>query len=1426
MNFNWTRKWIFRGDRDSQTNTVSSSVLWESLQGYSSESKGFKLGELNNKRVSILLGEPGIGKSDELRRYFENPTSQTDNLLLHLQPYPPDDFYRLFDLDKFDPWRSGTHQLHICFDAFDENQRTPLVLGRALDSALSALSLQQKENIFIKIVCRTADWSEETTTKLEKLFGQHNVWVMELDALSQADIRSAALQYEIDPNAFLEEIDRKALTALILKPITLIELLKVFKQNNGVLPDNRIALYKNMCERLCEEENAFHAKKRKYSNVQLFQEAARLAAIMLTSQKTIVWTASSTRGITSDAVAIDQLYDADFEREKLKATLNTGFFVSRGENRLGWAHQSYAEFLAAHYLHNHVSPSQRQNLVVHSDGECIVPQLREVAAWLAAMSPAFLDFFADLDPKALMQSELISEDHENRERLTNLYLDLLDREEILETPINSRTRYQRLNQANLAKQINAFVADESHNKASRREAIYISYSCELHDTAPTLIELALDKAEDYYLRSIAAYVASQIGSAEAKLLLKPLIYGGDDDIYDELKGAALIANWPHALSATELFSALTPQKKSNLSGNYVLFLRREIVHLIDPEDLPIALIWAARFVEEHTEDHYQLDYVIAEIIDEVILKSWAYVEDPKVCEAFALLILAKISHFSSLFGTHRIEISKLDEHYQQVMNEFLADNEKRRGLLIAAVRLITNPEYEYYNLKHSIPLLREADLDWLLELLRTSYSPISHETVYKLIDAVFSPYWSSHMNSMSYAIDNFPALEEKYRNYLCVKLNSEYAKDQRSQFQYRKELERKRAEADAKYEEQIIEPPSVDQLIQLLELCEKGSYERWWETNLWLSVNEYGKFGDWSADMRRMPRWTDLSEVVKQRLIDRGIDFLHYFSPEAHVWTDTGKFRRPSLAGYRILFLLFDEGFTISSEIMKKWTSTLIEFPHHFIDSDHEKHVRFLEQAYINDPSGFVISLEKYLAHWSNPNLDLGILDNYLNHLGKFAPEDVTQVLVRYLNNPNIKPEHFRVILTFLVLRGTSESFATAIGFILSLREIDFGDPLELSKSSEDENTAIQLASFILFLAPLSSHRNIVWEIMLQSESFGRRVIAYLVRYGLENYDKEIEIRLSFVEAADLFLLAGELFPIDEDPKPLEMTGFYTVTYRHNLARWRNSLLEYIAAEGTIESLRQLDRISETYPNLRTVKVLRKRLIEKLHERSWHPPQLSEILGLFRSQEARLIQSNQALMDVVIESLQRLQDRLQGETPSAQFLWNIVDKEGICRPKDERSLSNYIRQHLDQDLKDTGIIVNREVEIRSKQGGVGAAPGEIPDLYVSAIQKDDSGTVIKRFSVLIEVKGNWNTHVLSSMKTQLYDRYLADNDQTNCGLYVVGWFNCPQWDENDRNRASGMRHQLEDLRQLLNHQAEELSANGKHFIRSVVLDASLRNTGL
>jgi hypothetical protein len=174
-----------------------------------------------------------------------------------------------------------------------------------------------------------------------------------------------------------------------------------------------------------------------------------------------------------------------------------------------------------------------------------------------------------------------------------------------------------------------------------------------------------------------------------------------------------------------------------------------------------------------------------------------------------------------------------------------------------------------------------------------------------------------------------------------------------------------------------------------------------------------------------------------------------------------------------------------------------------------------------------------------------------------------------------------------------------------------------------------------------------------------------------------------------------------------------------------------------------------------------------------------------------------------------LQQKLQAEVPSVQFLWFPSQTKGL-RPRSEDELSDYIKIHLDDDLKGRGIVVNREVRIHR---------GRRTDIHVDAVTGPIDDGPVDIITVIIEVKGSWNPDLLHAMKSQLVDEYLKDN-HCQQGLYVVGWFDSQQWDDTDWRSEKKPKCAIAEARVQFETQASELS-DGHTHVRAFILDAIL-----
>ncbi|MBN3892063.1 MAG: hypothetical protein HWQ43_23860 [Nostoc sp. JL31] len=358
-----------------------------------------------------LLGEPGIGKSRALQAEKKQIISKIKQQ--GGQVHSLDDIRsfgsetrlvdKLFNSPQFNEWLQGTHQLHIFLDSFDECLLRIDTLATLLVDEFKSYRDQIKR-LNLRIACRTAVWQPVLEEGLKEIWGKDNVGIYELAPLRRIDVSQAAKIVGInDTEAFLEEINQKNVVPLAIKPITFEFLIKTYHRHGSQFPPNQrlYELYSEGCLWLCEERNPNRLSSQLIVNLERQKRliiAARIAAITIFGNKFAIWADTDWGDVPDEDVLIEKIYqgtesfdgrELEITRKTVKEVLDTGLFSSRGElSRMGWAHQTYAEFLAAWYLVQHETPlNQVMKLIVSPEDpeRKLIPQLHETAAWLASM---------------------------------------------------------------------------------------------------------------------------------------------------------------------------------------------------------------------------------------------------------------------------------------------------------------------------------------------------------------------------------------------------------------------------------------------------------------------------------------------------------------------------------------------------------------------------------------------------------------------------------------------------------------------------------------------------------------------------------------------------------------------------------------------------------------------------------------------------------------------------------------------------------------------------------------------------------------------------------------------------------------------------------------------------------------------------------
>ena len=1357
-----------------------------------------------------LLGEPGIGKTTALRTEWEKVEAGGDvTVWMNLGAYGSEErlVRKLFGGEEFAAWKAGDHRLHVFLDGLDECR---LLMATVVDLLVEELSEQSVNRLSLRVGCRTAEWPKKLGEGMNKLWGKGAVGIYELAPLRRADVAGAAEANGLDSAAFLGAVDEAEAVPLAIKPVTLEFLLESYGET-GIFPRRQTDLYLDGCRRLCEERNEDRVERRltgELSADQRLAVAARMAALTVFSGKQAVWTGLERAVRVEDDVLVRKLaYGTESVGEDefpvgesaIEEVLGTGLFSARGPDRLGWAHQTYAEFLAAHYLaRRNVQTDRAMSLVLHPDDEegKLVPQLHETAAWLASMSGEFFRAVMHAEPEVLLRSDVASTDMEVKADLVATMLRLYDNGNLRNVGLIPHNQYRKLEHPGLAEQLEPYIADAGKNSVVRTVALDIAEACELQTLQGVAVEVALDAEQPTFVRKQAAAFVARIGDGLTRGRLRPLALGeAGDDPNGDLRGWGLHAVWPEHMSAEELFGSLTRPSESYL-GSYAFFLNNDLPERLRPADLPVALAWV-----ESQQGGDGMSYRLAEFADQIMLRSWEHLDAPGVREAFARAALARLRGHEEIVQDRRSIFAVSNE--PSFRDRVAANDRKRRGVMEEVLGLLQADD-AWLLVHYKTPLLFNKDATWLIEKLEAETSDQRRTVLAALVRQAFYG-WGDEQHELLYlAYERDPALaEEVGRFFDPIELSSEQAEEQR---RYHRESLSWRKERE---EPPSPDPPLAERVLRALEDIETGDVDAFWQRlDYYLKFDEGGRSrtSPTQWDLTAFAGWGTADAATRDRIVSAATRYVLQGEPSTDGWLgeDTIWETHPAYAGYRALRLLVnlapDFVAGMQDETWERWAPAILDYPISTSTEEAKPHQELVTIAYrrapekVTDTVLFLIDKENEKQGSLSIVHDLeGCWDDYL-----------ARALLEKARDERLTPSSLSSLLTNLLDHGLYE----AREFAESLVSCHGG--------SGAETVRAVVAAEALVLHADDAGWSVVWPIMQGDDGFARKLVDTIA--AAAHHSKRPQKRLTESEAADLYIWLMNSYPPSDYYMRYRDDGHLTaIGLKQNIAMWRDDIPQDLRNRGTFEACRQIERIMQTLPALR--EELEWTLYQARAEarlKTWTAPDPAEVRELTAERTARLVRNGGELLDVVIESLGRLQEKLRGETPAAPDLWNERD-DGSQRPKGEERFSDYVKRHLQDDLKRRGVVVNREVVISR---GEGESRGQRTDIRVDALARGPRAEEYDPVTVIIEAKGNWYRQLYREMEAQLVNRYLRYN-RCRHGLYLVGWFNCPQWDAEDPRNRTAMRRALADTLNKLRAKAAELS-QGELRVEPFLIDAALR----
>lgn len=331
---------------------------------------------LRSSRSSIILGDPGAGKTTTLKRlarlvltnesigvgdYFQYP------LLIRLKDTSNKSLWvRLaeaigirFTWKQIGPLK--TVGRYMCADAFLENvvmeyvdKTHPIILVDGLDEVSSnekiiieqeLVSLNNRtRDTKIIVSCRSGDFNKTL----------EGFDILEIQPLLPEQISEIANKWIAEPKDFLTELENSGCADLSDRPLFLINLIILFKRT-GYLPEQSVDTVERMLILLIKDWDEQRSIRRvsKYSKFTPEKKLRFLAALSLL----LTYEVKSKRFWHSDFFAayndICESFglphdEADTVAREIEG--HTGVIIDVGHNQFEFCHLSIQEFLAAHHM--------------------------------------------------------------------------------------------------------------------------------------------------------------------------------------------------------------------------------------------------------------------------------------------------------------------------------------------------------------------------------------------------------------------------------------------------------------------------------------------------------------------------------------------------------------------------------------------------------------------------------------------------------------------------------------------------------------------------------------------------------------------------------------------------------------------------------------------------------------------------------------------------------------------------------------------------------------------------------------------------------------------------------------------------------------------------------------------------------------------
>jgi hypothetical protein len=1209
------------------------------------------LDEVRDIACVVLLGEPGSGKSYALEQeaYAARRLLQDDDKVLFVDLGDAQDGRelreRIFEDALTERWSGGSGRLHLFLDALDEAKVQIRKVVSLLEGGLGRLDLSR---LVLRVTCRTAERPLGLEAWLEQAFGGENFRTLELAPLRPSETLSGAKAAGVDTEKFLEDVVGAGVAPLAARPLTLRMLLRVYAAE-GRFPDALASLYERALRLMATEDDEERRVLRNLSDTASIAVAARIGAATVLTGRDVIGDGVAS-GIRLDELVggneVDRLVaqpsEVVVDEAALKEVLNTALFTARAGG-LGWAHRTFGEYLAAFWLAGErLSNVQVGDLMLVDDGSGrrIVPALRNVAGWLLTLRNGFERQLQPADAVVLVYGDPASVAPEMRRRLLPALLDAISDQAVERFGI--RSLWRRLAYGGIADDLEAALTDTSVNDQARQAAADAVAELELAELVPALVDIALSVSESPALRTTALEGLRSLGDVVPVDRLRPLaMLPQPFDPDDEIKGSALRLCWPKAMTADEMFGALTPEKNEALLGSYAVFLQKECApHLTSSADLLAGVRWALTVPREW---HSTRDVTF--LADLVVGKAWPLAATQRpIAEALADLVVLVAERHMPVLAT----ASSLRR--KEVPDSVLQDAAAVQAIIEVLVDRVARKELPLETLRRAA--LRSAghieDLGRLVERWAAAGDDAEREA-WQVTILVLAR--GSAADALFDVRETHPDLYAHVAwRYEAVAIDSPEAEVMRQQWIAQEEAVRVPAEA-------VIDPAQFDQqVVAELDAFAAGDIDGYWRMQYALMVDDDGLIRDRERtdDLTETSGWRRADPEVRAAIVDGATPYLRQMDPDHGQWLGRDRNYWPAWAGYCALKLLFTERRTafdeLDTEVWQRWAPIIVGW--RSVDSELDE-FRRVTMEIVSALAPDVVRSAAAAEFLQRPTP--WRVERARHRLGSLWDASMDETMFAQLTRTDRSGEEVLAIAGDLVAHGHARALVWAASRVAGESICD----------EEDREVSLGIAD-VLARHALAVLWTLVKDLVASDTDAARLLLGRLAHESGSEWSRHLEPE----QLGELFGWLQQCLP-PEPMTPQQRAG--AVTTAMEASFWRSRILEHLVSAGTQAAVNVVARLEGEFDQFGWIRRMRHRAQEELRRTMWVPPQPADVVRMGSVDRARYVPDAVALRQVVLEALAGIASDMRGAFPLAAALWNTSPYR---LPKSENEMSNELARWL------------------------------------------------------------------------------------------------------------------------------------------------------